>query len=253
VKSVNLLAQKTSEKPQLFNEELKIPILVSLQPGRVGLPDNEMGVRLMKQQHQLWVKDGLRASLKTGSLLTGSLFIDFQHYANLHQQDENIDGSNFEKSQYNEYTIIPSIDDEFSQITAKATQFIDNLNALPLAEISSNTNALLTEFTQTAKSFQNVSDNLSGVLGEVDQQQLTQELKSTLRSYTKLSKDLSAGSKGYEELRQTLSAFKKVMNEFQPLLNQLKHQPNGLIFESGNADTIAPKKYNPERKAGEIK
>jgi paraquat-inducible protein B len=207
----------------------------------------------MKQQHQLWVKEGLRASLKTGSLLTGSLFIDFQHYTNLNLQEENIDESNFEKSQYNEYTIIPSIDDEFSQITAKATQFIDNLNALPLAEMSGNTNALLTEFIQTAKSFQSVSDNLSGVLGDVDQQQLTQELKSTLQGYTKLSKDLSAGSKGYEELRQTLSALTKVMNELQPLLNQLKHQPNGLIFESGNADAIEPKRYNPDNKAGEIK
>jgi|TARA_R110001583_G_scaffold27796_4_gene99112 paraquat-inducible protein B len=37
----------------------------------------------------------------------------------------------------------------------------------------------------------------------VNQQKLTQELKTTLQSYTKLSKDLSAGSKGYEDLRQT--------------------------------------------------
>ena len=40
------------------------------------------------------------------------------------------------------------------------------------------------------------------------------------------------------------------MNELQPLLNQLKHQPNGLIFESGKADAIEPKKYTPNKKAG---
>lgn len=253
VTSVNLLAQKTNEKPQLYNSEVKIPILVSLQPGRVGLPDNNVGVRLMEQQHQLWIEDGLRASLKTGSLLTGSLFIDLQHYPNLHQEDEKTDGNSFEKSKYNEYTVIPIIDDEFSQITAKASQFIDNLNALPLEEMSGNTNELITEFTQTAKSFQSVSDNLVAVFDGVNQQQLAQELKTTLQSYTKLSKDLSAGSKGYEELRQTLSALTKVMNELQPLLNQLKHQPNGLIFESGKVDSIEPKKYSADNKAGEIK
>lgn len=250
VKSINLLAQRNSDRPQIFDEDIKIPILISLQPGRVGLPDNEMGVSLMKQQHQLWIKDGLRASLKTGSLLTGSLFIDFQHYSDLNNEEENTQRTDFENSQYGEYTIIPSVDDEFSQITAKASQFIDNLIALPLEKISGNTNELITEFTQTAKSFQSVSDNLSGVLDGVNQQQLTQELRTTLQSYTKLSKDLSAGSKGYEDLRQTLSALTKVMNELQPLLNQLKHQPNGLIFESGKVDAIEPKKYTPNKKAG---
>jgi len=252
VKSVNLLAKRNNNRTQPFDEDIKIPILISLQPGRVGLPDNEIGVRMMEEQHELWIKDGLRASLKTGSLLTGSLFIDFQHYPNLSTEDKNIKITDFESSQYDKYTIIPSVDDEFSQITAKATQFIDNLNALPLEKISGNTNKLITEFTQTAKSFQSVSDNLSKVLDDVNQQQLSQELKTTLQSYTKLSKDLSSGSKGYEDLRQTLSALTKVMNELQPLLNQLKHQPNGLIFESGKADEIEPKKHNPNNKVGNI-
>jgi paraquat-inducible protein B len=41
----------------------------------------------------------------------------------------------------------------------------------------------------------------------VNQQKLTQELKITLQSYTKLSKDFSAGSKDYEDLLQTLCSF----------------------------------------------
>ena len=250
VKSVNLLAKRNADRTQTFDDDIKIPILISLQPGRVGLPDSEVGVRLMKQQHQLWIKDGLRASLKTGSLLTGSLFIDFQHYNNLSTEDKNTKIPDFEINQYEQYTVIPSIDDEFTQIAAKATQFIDNLNALPLDEISGNANALITEFTQTAKSFQSVGNDLSAVIEGVNEQQLSEELKTTLQSYTKLSKDLSAGSKGYEDLRQTLSALTKVMNELQPLLNQLKHQPNGLIFEAGKPDLIEPKKHNPNNKVG---
>lgn len=250
VQSVNLLAQMNNDRTQLLDEDIKIPILISLQPGRVGLPDNEIGVSLMKKQHELWVNNGLRASLKTGNLLTGSLFVDFQHYPNLSQENGNTQRTDFENKEYGEYRIIPSIDDEFSQITAKASQFMDNLNALPLDKLSSNTNELITEFTQTAKSFQSVSDNLSEVLDGVNQQQLTQELKTTLQSYAKLSKDLSAGSKAYEDLRQTLSALTKVMNELQPLLNQLKHQPNGLIFESGKVDLVEPKKHTSNKKAG---
>ena len=240
VSSVNLLTKRNTEKPQLINEDIKIPILVSLQPGRVGLPDNEVGLQLMQQQHQLWIEGGLRASLKTGSLLTGSLFIDLQHYPDLVNKHKNIKDAH--STHFGEYIIIPSVDDKFSQITAKASQFIDNLNAIPLTQLSHNANGLLKEFTQTATSFQKVAENLELVLKSIDDQALSEELKTTLQSYTQLSKDLSSGSKGYEDLRQTLSALTKVMNELQPLLNQLKHQPNGLIFESGKVDTIKPRK-----------
>jgi len=34
------------------------------------------------------------------------------------------------------------------------------------------------------------------------------------------------------------------MRELKPLLNQLKHQPNGLIFNSGQSDLVEPTKHS---------
>jgi len=238
VKSTNTLEQRNSEAPKLFKEDIKIPVLISLQPGRVGLPDNEEGVRLMREQHNLWIRNGLKATIKTGNLLTGSLFVDMKHY------DIAKDAPEVEIEYFAGQVVIPSTTDEFSQMAGKANQFIDSLNALPLDKLANNANKLMQEYTETARAFQGVSGSLDTVLEGVDQQQLSQELRMTLESYRALSKDLSAGSKGYEELRQTLSALTSVMRELQPLLNQLKHQPNGLVFDPGSPDSIVPKKQS---------
>jgi paraquat-inducible protein B len=228
--ATNLLANNAPEK--LIRKDFKIPVLIAIQPGRVGLPDNTTGVQLMAEQNKYWIKNGMKAVLSTGNLLTGSLFIDLQHYKDQPQE---------EIAYFNQYPIIPTSSNEFAQITAKAGKFMDNLNALPLADIGDNTNELLLEITQTAQQLQAVSQNLELLLSNANQQQLGTELAKTLKNISKLTQDLSSGSKGYDDLRQTLNALTATMQELRPFLNQLKHQPNGLIFNSGKIDEISPK------------
>ncbi|NQZ10867.1 MAG: intermembrane transport protein PqiB [Algicola sp.] len=242
VESVDMLQKQDKTNQPLFTDAIKIPVLVSFQPGRVGLPDNQQGVARMQQQHRLWVKQGLKASLKTGNLLTGSLFIDMQHYPD--QPVDTID-------QYGDYAVIPTIDDGFSQITKKAGQFMDSLNDLPLERISGNANQLMEEFTQTAKALtdtakelQGASKNLEALLSDANQQQVSQQLADALKNVATLTRDISAGSTGYEDLRKTLSAMTQAMHELRPLLKQLKHQPNGLVFDPGTQDPIEPKKHS---------
>ncbi|MEC8080713.1 MAG: MlaD family protein, partial [Pseudomonadota bacterium] len=57
----------------------KIPVLISVQPGRANLTDDHEGSDFIRQQFDLWLKNGLQASLKTGSVLTGAVFIDLKH------------------------------------------------------------------------------------------------------------------------------------------------------------------------------
>ena len=203
-----------------------------------------IGYRLVTDWLQ--VKNGLKVSLATGNLLTGSLFIDMQHYP-----DQPVD----EVSTFKGYRIIPTTTDEFAQIAAKAGRFMDSLNSLPMEKLSNNTNELLLEITQTAKTLtqtaqalQGAGTNLEQLLSDANRQALSQQLKATLKDVATLTRDISAGSTGYEDLRKTLSSLTEVMHELRPLLKQLKHQPNGLIFDSGSADVIEPKKHSGAKK-----
>ncbi len=233
VRSTNLILNRPQEK--LIKEDFKIPVLISLQPGRVGLPDNEEGESLMAEQNIYWIEHGLKAVLRTGNILTGSLFVDLQH-----RKDQPIS----EIAKYDTYPIIPTSSDDFSQITAKAEQFMDNLNNIPLSHLSENASQLMLEVTQTAKELQAVSQSLNSVISQVEQQEISRQLGKTLQGINALTKDLSSGSKGYEDLRVTLKTLTSTMNELKPLLNQLKHKPNSLIFNDGETTEPMPTTRN---------
>lgn len=237
VQSVNMALTRSDNK--LTKEDFKIPVLISLQPGRIGLPDNDEGKELMTKQNIYWIEHGLKAVLRTGNILTGSLYVDLQH-----NKDQPI--SEIEK--YADYLIIPTSSDDFSQITAKAEQFMDNLNNIPLNNLSENANQLMLEISQTAQGLQGVSKSLDTILSQVEQQQVSSELSKALQGINTLTKDLSSGSRGYEDLRTTLHTLTATMNELKPLLNQLKHKPNSLIFNNGESSEPMPTKLNGAQK-----
>lgn len=233
VKSTNIALTRNENK--LTKADFKIPVLISLQPGRIGLPDNLEGENLMLEQNVYWIKHGLKAVLRTGNILTGSLYVDLQH-----NKDQPI--SKIE--QYGEFAIIPTSSDDFAQITTKAEQFMDNLNSIPLNDLSNNANQLMLDVAQTAKELQSASQSLNKLLSQVEQQKISSELNKTLQGINNLTKDLSSGSRGYEDLRTTLNTLTATMNELKPLLNQLKHKPNSLIFNNGEVSEPMPIKRN---------
>lgn len=73
VKSVNMALSRSENK--FTKADFKIPVLISLQPGRIGLPDNDEGKALMNKQNIYWIEHGLKAVLRTGNILTGSLYV----------------------------------------------------------------------------------------------------------------------------------------------------------------------------------
>lgn len=231
VQSTNLLANNNVDK--VIEGDYKIPVLVSIQPGRVGLPDNIDGVQLMAEQNIHWIKTGLKAVLRTGSILTGSLFVDLQH-----DEEHPLE----EISRFNNYPVIPTSSDEFSQITAKAEKFMDNLNNIPVDQLSGNANELMFTFTQTAKELQNASKSLDLLLKQTANEQLSAKLSQTLKGIDTLTQDFSSGSKSYDDLRHALHTLTATMNELKPLLNQLNNQPNSLIFNSGHTAEPTPTK-----------
>jgi paraquat-inducible protein B len=223
----------------LMNHDYKVPVLIGIQPGRIGLSDDKQGALLMVEKNNLLIKKGLKAILRTSNLLTGSLYIDLDHF----------DNSLIDEVQlYANYLVIPTMSDEFTHLTKKAGEFLESINEFDLTLFENNTNELIQELTQTAKQLQQVSNNLNTVLVSAGQEQIVVQLKETLANVSKVTQDFSSGSPSYLELQNALNAMTSVMHELSPLLNQLKNRPNGLIFDSGFEDKIQPKKHVGESK-----
>lgn len=229
VLSINAIA---SDQDGLLEEGYNIPVVISVQPGRVQQPDNDTGIRFIHEQFELWVQQGLRATLKTGNLLTGSLFVDLQHYS---------DVPPLTMQRLMGVSVIPTTNSEFSEITAKVTAILDNINQIKLQSISDNTNAALEQIKQTAQAFESVASAATGVMNDVEQNQVSEALTEALQNITNLSQDFSSDSETYIELNHTMKTLQVTLKELQPLLLQLNNAPNSLIFGQASEAQIIPK------------
>lgn len=230
VTSINI----TPEKNRFFTEDFKIPVLIRVHPGRVGLTDDQAGLETMKKQHVHWIRNGLKAMLRTGNLLTGSLFIELQHHED--EATETI-------AKFDNFTVIPTAEDQFSNILAKVEEFIDKLNKLPLNKTVGNVDSTLANINEMTADIAEVSQTMNVLLSNIDQAQLGKELTATLKSISHLTKDFSADSVGYQQLNNTLKSLSSVLQELEPVLIQLKQQPNSLMFNSGQTQILEPKKH----------
>lgn len=229
VLSINSL-ENTQE--DLLKQGYDIPVVISIQPGRIQQPDNAEGIAFIRKQTSLWIEQGFRATLKTGNLLTGALFVDLQHYP---------DAPHFVAQQHNGYEVIPTITGEFSEITSKVTAILDNINEIKLKDLSDNANTMLSQISQTAQSLQTTANAVESLLTSVQQDQISSTLAETLANISNLTRDYSADSDTYKELNHTMRSLQGIIQELQPLLMQLNSKPNSLIFTNGDGTRLIPK------------
>jgi paraquat-inducible protein B len=198
----------------------------------VQQPDNAIGLAFIRKQTSLWIEQGLRATLKTGNLLTGALFVDLQHYP---------DAPPFEAKNLHGYEVVPTITGEFSEITSKVTAILDNINDIKLKAISENANNMLSQIAQAAQTLQTTASTASRLLTSVHEDKVSSALTDTLADLSNLSKDFSADSETYKELNHTMQSLQGTLKELQPLLLQLNSTPNSLIFTDSSGPRLIPK------------
>jgi paraquat-inducible protein B len=229
VLSINAL---DNNQDRLLEQGFDIPVVISIQPGRVRQPDNVIGLTFIRKQTSLWIERGLRATLKTGNLLTGALFVDLQHYP---------DAPDTKAQHLQDYEVIPTISGEFSEITAKVTAILDNINDIKLKSLSDNANNMLSEIAQAAQSLQATASTADRLLTTVLEDKVSNALTETLKNLSNLSQDFSADSETYKELNHTMQSVQSTLKELQPLLLQLNSTPNSLIFNDGNGPRLIPR------------
>ncbi|MFA3792536.1 intermembrane transport protein PqiB [Aliiglaciecola sp. SL4] len=217
---------------KLLDDEFAIPVLINIQPSRMQQPDNQAGVEIIKRQTLRGIEQGLRASLKIGNIVTGGLYVDLQHYKDAEPEP---------LSRFHGYNVIPTTSGEFAQITQKVSGVLDNINAIPFAEISQDASQLMQTFNSTALALQQTIDTLDGLLVDVKDQQTSENINHAAESFTQLLKDYSAGSKTNQELISTMQQFQTTLQQLIPLLQQLNQKPNSLIFSDGTQPIIEPK------------
>jgi paraquat-inducible protein B len=210
-----------------------IPVLIVIHPGRVAEPDTEEGVGIVENQIKVWIENGLRATLEMGNMVTGQQFIDLQNY-------EELGGSEIDYSMG--YPVIPTISNEFAQITQKISAILNQINALPFEDLAGTVDGTLKDFAATAKTFSETGESLNEILKDSEQEELIKELTKTIAAFEVLAQSYSNQSETNRTLNQVLGDVQSLLLEVKPILNRVNESPSSLVIPAdGNKQEIIPR------------
>ncbi|RVT46108.1 intermembrane transport protein PqiB [Rheinheimera sediminis] len=246
-----------------------IPVLVRVEAGRLA---GEMSLKKLAQELESAVQQGLRAVLKTGSLLTGALYIELEQremqlgssQADLVMPDvvaadhsdqveveiaqppafsgEGPGTESYALAEYAGLKIMPTAPSGLANIEQKVLQVLDKVNRLPVEEVLTQSSATLVQSEKMLKNAEQLIQSLDQLVKNNAVQQLPADLQQSLAELRKTLAGFSPGSPAYERLNGNLQSMDQLLRDLQPVIKTMNSQSNSLIF---NADL--PKDPEPEK------
>lgn len=201
-----------------------IPVLIYLEPARMALPDTGEMLEMAKTTITTGVENGLRASIQTGSLLTGAQIIDLDYYPDVPPAGI---------GEFEGYPVVPTIATGLGRLETSISTLLDKANNLPLEELVGSVNLAVTELNHTLKALRAVAEKDST-------QRIPDELDGALAALRNLleSKDTNAIP---VEARASLEALRKMLegNDFRQIPGELN-------------DTLAAAKFQLQGESPEV-
>ncbi|SUG15850.1 paraquat-inducible protein B [Salmonella enterica subsp. arizonae] len=217
---------------QAFNDDYRIPVLVRIEPERLKaqLGENtDVGAHLADLLNR-----GLRASLKTGNLVTGALYVDLDFYP----KEPPLKGIR----EFGGYQIIPTVSGGLAQIQQRLMEALDKINNLPLNPMIEQATNTLTESQRTMKHLQTTLDNMDKITSSQSMQQLPADMQTTLRELNRSMQGFQPGSAAYNKMVADMQRLDQVLRELQPVLKTLNEKSNALVFEAKDKKDPEPKR-----------
>ncbi|WP_426816651.1 intermembrane transport protein PqiB [Winslowiella sp. 2C04] len=217
---------------QQLNNDYRIPVLVRIEPQRfVKMMGSNFDLERRLQEGR---KQGLRASLKSANLLTGSLYVDLDFYNSVKPYT----GPN----EIGGYEIIPTTSSGLSQIQQKLMTALDKVNALPLNPMVNEATNTLAESQRTLRELQKTLDNINQITSSQSMKELPQDMQQTLRELNRSMKGFQPGSPAYSKMVGDMQRLDQVLRELQPVLRTLNNKSNALVFEAKPGQDPQPKR-----------
>jgi paraquat-inducible protein B len=226
-----------------FNQETSTPqitVLIETEPQRwevigkapAGTEDDS------KDSMEILVAKGLRAQLKTGSLLTGQLFIDIDFHP---------DAPEAQIKYGQQFPEVPTIPAPLQVITARVNKLLAKLETLPIEQIGKD----LGDTVQNVKNLSESKELLQAVqaLNETLQEtrQLVQNLDSKVapaitstldqaqKTLVSVEGTLGQDSPLQHEMRQAIKELGEAARAVRILTDYLERHPESLIYGKGKA------------------
>ncbi|WP_339883488.1 intermembrane transport protein PqiB [Vreelandella maris] len=210
-----------------------IPVLIRIEPQRLGIENSDINLEEWQARFERMFGLGLRASLKSGNLLTGALFVDLNFQRDL--ADEYV------AERFSERDVFPTVPGGFAQIQAQVTDLLDKLNSLEVEPLLAGLDRNLQASESVLNEVREVSTSINQLLNDPETQAIGGNLNGTLKELRSTLEGLSPSSPAYQELTTAIERLDRLMRDLQPLTRTLNDNPRALLFDNLDAQDPIPR------------
>lgn len=209
------------------SDDRRVPVLIEIDPERFGNVTAGMtdGAR---EEIAIAIDQGLRATLRTGSLLTGQLYVDLDFTDELEPVREEFVG---------EIPTIPTQSSSLSRIEDRVMKVLDKIRELPVEKTLNSATDALTEMkgtaaaaTVVAEDLQKSSLALEALLTSDEINSIPADVRLTLAETQRTLANVGPESQLFTDLARTLEDFQATLQSMKTLSDSIDNQPNSLIF-----------------------
>jgi len=209
-----------------------IPVLIYLEPGRLHIPDSEDSVVEFQKDIAIGVRQGLRATLQTGNLLTGQKLIGVDYYP---------DEEPAELGSFEQYVTIPTVETGVELLQTQVSALLKKLNALPLEETVASATKAMTNSDTALVSLKATLASANAMIKGADTVALSGELTATLQKMRFVLDGFSRNADLYKNLNASLRSLDATLSNTKSLTRQLSDKPNSLLLPANNEPDLIPR------------
>jgi paraquat-inducible protein B len=228
--------QFTASQPA-NRDGFSIPVLIRIEPQRLGIENQEVDLDEWEQRFRRLFNNGLRASLKSGNLLTGAMFVDI----NFHRAE----ADSYEEETFSNKAVFPITSAGFAQIESQVTSLLTKLNELEIEPLLAGLDRNLATSEAMLNEVRELSTSLQSMLDDPGTRSLPSNLNATLVALQETLEGMSPDSSAYRELSGAAERLERMMRDLQPVTRTLNENPRALLFDS--LDTEDPQPRAPSR------
>jgi len=161
------------------SDEFHIPVLVELEMERITRQATEFTSEEREDFIGGLVARGFRAQLKTGSILTGSLFVDLEFYPDAEKE---------EMLHAKGYPVIPTVPTSLETITKNVSAVLSKVKEFPFDEIGADLSSTLANLDKTLIQADTTLKTIDKMFA--DDSAISQELQTSLRELADAARSL---------------------------------------------------------------
>ena len=199
----------------------RVPVLIKLDPTMlVNTPLNDYDIARSSIAES--VEHGMRATLKTGNLLTGQLYVDL---------DFQKDAAPDKIVEIEGYDVMPTVPSGLGELQEKLNALLDKIQALPLDKTVGNANDALASLKETL-------DSLNELIASKETQAIPSDLRKALADLQKTLSGYNGQSAFYQNVGGVLQQLTETLRSLKALTGTLERSPNSIIF--GKPGDVSP-------------